>query len=872
MKCKSWKDVPSAIGGTFERGLELIDPGVTHPGKCQVMENEVALSRHAAFAGDQLTSQMTLDMANILVLIQDLSGVLARLNELRSNGDSEAEIERKILNTDLFFEFVELSQSVEINERLAEVIGAESRQDAVDRFQDAICKSSHAGYREYFISVLHDCEFETELELRHLQTGEPLYFQFRSRIDRRGDYVYGVSVLAEITEQVELSKEVERSESRMQMAIEASQAGILEVDVPTMTMQGNDTYYELLGHPRGSLDGPVSHMRSLVHPDDFQESVKLTSAVLAGELAILSRKVRIRLPSGRYRWYLLRLKPTKFGDDAKPLKAIGTMTDVHDEECTDRLLRLERDVLGMRGPLLDLLETLAVGIEQEWDGNRCIVIKFDSETKDVSHCIAPSLGDFMRSRILGLAINELREPCRQAIQTKKSICFEWGSPFDQDEDCPEYLKSSCKFTTSTPIFVGDEIQGVVCILHVEQPSEAAAVLIRRLSQTMQFLFERQFHADKEAEFEAKVLTEDRLDSLGKLAGGIAHDFNNLLTVMLSHTELIELCTSDSEIRKSTAQITEAARMATNLCRKMLTYAGESSLELTDFDLSEIASTVVDIIRCGTSAGHEFRTNFTGSLPSVTGDKSIVSQLILNLLTNAVEATIKPGLITVETGHQSLKRSDFSEMYFADELTPGDYLFVRVIDCGCGMTPEVTKRIFDPFFTTKETGSGLGLATVVGAVRRHNGCLALESEPTVGTSITAFLPAGNVRVVASDERKRVAIVDDNDAVRTALEKILTRQGYDVVTIASGEEALQRVHELGQCDLLLLDQQMPGMNGMETFVSLRKQLRALPVCFISGYKIPPEISNLVRVDKKCKALLKPFSSNAIDETVKHLIGVE
>ena len=212
------------------------------------------------------------------------------------------------------------------------------------------------------------------------------------------------------------------------------------------------------------------------------------------------------------------------------------------------------------------------------------------------------------------------------------------------------------------------------------------------------------------------------------------------------------------------------------------------------------------------------------------------------------------------------------MYFADELTPGDYLFVRVIDCGCGMTPEVTKRIFDPFFTTKETGSGLGLATVVGAVRRHNGCLALESEPTVGTSITAFLPAGNVRVVASDERKRVAIVDDNDAVRTALEKILTRQGYDVVTIASGEEALQRVHELGQCDLLLLDQQMPGMNGMETFVSLRKQLRALPVCFISGYKIPPEISNLVRVDKKCKALLKPFSSNAIDETVKHLIGVE
>lgn len=98
------------------------------------MKNEAALSCHAEFAGEQLTSQMTLDMANILVLIQDLSGVVARLNELRSEGNSDAEIERQILDTDLFFELLQLSKSVEINERLAQVMGAESRQDARPEF------------------------------------------------------------------------------------------------------------------------------------------------------------------------------------------------------------------------------------------------------------------------------------------------------------------------------------------------------------------------------------------------------------------------------------------------------------------------------------------------------------------------------------------------------------------------------------------------------------------------------------------------------------------------------------------------------------------------------------------------------------------
>jgi CheY-like chemotaxis protein len=150
-------------------------------------------------------------------------------------------------------------------------------------------------------------------------------------------------------------------------------------------------------------------------------------------------------------------------------------------------------------------------------------------------------------------------------------------------------------------------------------------------------------------------------------------------------------------------------------------------------------------------------------------------------------------------------------------------------------------------------------------------MALQTQPSIGTTVTAYLPtAAHSRPETTASQKRIAIIDDDDGVRTALEKTLVRRGYEVVSIDSGEQALERIEELSQCDLLVLDQQMNGMNGLETYRALRKKLRTLPVCFVSGYKLPPEICNLVRVDKKCEAVLKPFTSKVIDETMKNLLG--
>jgi len=469
------------------------------------------LPRHATIADTQVISQISLDMANLLVVLHEFSQVSARFDQLQADGVSVEEIERRILETDLHTELTGLIQCIEVNERMAQVIGARSKHDAVQRFMDIFSVESEKTSREFFVSLLFGREFEAENQYRHLETGDPLYFQIRTRIVRQGKFAYVVTVLADLTAHTLLQKKVEQSESRMQMAIAASQAGIWEVDIPTMTFSGDRAYYELLGYQQGSVDGLVTIVRSYVHPDDIEESVKLTSAVYSGEQANQSYRLRIKTNDDRYRWFQLRLKATEFDGKGKPLKAIGTLTDVHDDERTERLLRLERDLLSMRGDLPEILATLALGIETEWDGCRCVVLHINGESKKTDLCVGPTLGQFLERKLLGLSTDELKENCRRSIVLRENVCSPWSNPYD-DDDCPEYLKSICKFTTSAPLFCGNEIRGVVCVLHDEQPGNSERALIQRLTQTIQFLCERQFHADLEAEFEAKILTEDRLES------------------------------------------------------------------------------------------------------------------------------------------------------------------------------------------------------------------------------------------------------------------------------------------------------------------------------------------------------------------------
>lgn len=260
---------------------------------------------------------------------------------------------------------------------------------------------------------------------------------------------------------------------------------------------------------------------------------------------------------------------------------------------------------------------------------------------------------------------------------------------------------------------------------------------------------RDITARKEAEAEklkldTRMRRQQKMESLGVLAGGVAHDFNNLLTVILGNAEiaLTDLPRpAPSDVAESIEGIATAARHAAELCAQMLAYSGHGRLT---FELTEISSLVgrmkrlIQVPLCPqTTVEFELATG----LPLVEADPEQVQHVLMNLVTNAAEAIgDEEGTVSVKTGMTDSRDVEASDFALANAIAPGVYVFLEVADTGCGMDEETRSRMFDPFYTTKFTGRGMGLASVLGIVRAHNGAMQVESEQGKGTVFRVLLKA------------------------------------------------------------------------------------------------------------------------------------
>ena len=236
------------------------------------------------------------------------------------------------------------------------------------------------------------------------------------------------------------------------------------------------------------------------------------------------------------------------------------------------------------------------------------------------------------------------------------------------------------------------------------------------------------------------------------------------------------------------------------------------------------------------------------LPPVSADPAQLRQIVLNLLSNASEAIgDRPGRIQLRTGSRDLDAEALRELGPPGEGGPGAYVLLEVSDDGCGMDEATLQRIFDPFFTTKFTGRGLGLAAVLGIVRRHNGRLAVSSRPGEGSRFTLFLPALSGAPAAESPppaalhdapaengEGRILLIDDEERVRKVGAAILQASGYEVVEAVAGEEGLARFRaEPGSYRLVISDLTMPRMDGREALEAIRSLNGRIPVILISGY---------------------------------------
>jgi PAS domain S-box-containing protein len=244
-------------------------------------------------------------------------------------------------------------------------------------------------------------------------------------------------------------------------------------------------------------------------------------------------------------------------------------------------------------------------------------------------------------------------------------------------------------------------------------------------------------------FERRLQEQQKSESLMVLAGGVAHDFNNLLTGILGNADLLAILSPpESDQRRAAEAIVIGAQRAADLVSKMLAYSGGGRVVAQNVNLDELVKEMVELMAASVARHCTLIYNSPGPLPLVETDPTQIRQVVLNLIVNAAEAVDDNGVITVETGTESLDREMLKKMTFGENVTAGSrYVFIDVVDNGAGMNEHTLARMFDPFFSTKDAGRGLGMAAVRGIVRSHRAALRVTSAEGQGTRFRIWFPLG-----------------------------------------------------------------------------------------------------------------------------------
>ncbi|MDP3028951.1 MAG: PAS domain S-box protein, partial [Deltaproteobacteria bacterium] len=377
--------------------------------------------------------------------------------------------------------------------------------------------------------------------------------------------------------------------------------------------------------------------------------------------------------------------------------------------------------------------------------------------------------------------------------------------------------------------------------------------------------------------EAQLVQAQKMEAIGTLAGGIAHDFNNILTAVIGYTELAQEAAPEGSRQQANLQeVFRAGMRAKDLVQQILTFSRQSEQEQKPLQVDSIVKEGLKLLRASIPTTVEIRPNIERECGTALGDPTQIYQVLVNLCANAAHAMREKGgvlgvsLMNVDIAAASAQHPD---------LKSGPYMRLTVSDTGHGMDPAVMERIFDPFFTTKGPGegTGMGLAVVHGAVKKHGGAITVDSEPGKGTAFHVYFPrmerggAPEAEAAASvpTGSERILFVDDEKVLVEMVKQMLESLGYRVVDRTSSIEALEAFRaQPDQFDLVITDQTMPNMTGETLARELLRIRPDIPIILCTGY------SELI-TEEKAKAmgirelLMKPVVRAEMARIIRHVL---
>lgn len=385
----------------------------------------------------------------------------------------------------------------------------------------------------------------------------------------------------------------------------------------------------------------------------------------------------------------------------------------------------------------------------------------------------------------------------------------------------------------------------------------------------------------------QLLRSQKMEAFGQLAGGVAHDFNNFLTTILGYSDLLLGDTAvKGQIAKHITEIRSAGGRASALTSQLLAFSRKHPLDPRVLEVNTLITNLErSVLRLlGENISVECDLKRFNDGGHIKVDPGQLTQIILNLVVNARDAMPAGGKLTLTTGSLRIEEEVLPENA-SDELTPGDYVTIRVADNGTGMSDEVKAHLFEPFFTTKHgaNGSGLGLATSYGIVRQSGGHIQVESGLGSGTTVTIYIPKVPAPPPLSYKKptgkktpagtETILVVEDDIGVRHISVRVLRSLGYHVIEAASGDDAQRVIAEDSgrKIHLLLTDMVMPQMSGRHFADWLRKTSPKTKVIFISGY-LDESLHPGDRRDEAMFFLPKPFDPDQLALKVREVLDAK
>jgi two-component system, cell cycle sensor histidine kinase and response regulator CckA len=390
--------------------------------------------------------------------------------------------------------------------------------------------------------------------------------------------------------------------------------------------------------------------------------------------------------------------------------------------------------------------------------------------------------------------------------------------------------------------------------------------------------------------EKKMLEEQyrqaqKMESIGFLAGGMAHDFNNILSVILGYAFLIQKDSKSmspsgdrTKLEGQVTAILKAGDRAADLVKKLLAFSRQGSFEVKPLDMHDLINEVEALLSHSIDKRISIVKDFRAQTPVVSGDQVLLQSALLNLAINARDAMPAGGTLTFSTALATIEGGHTVKSGFT--VTPGRYLTVAVEDTGIGMDENTRAHLFEPFFTTKAPGkgTGLGLASVFGTVRRHNGFIEANSSRGSGTAMILYLPlcGDGVRLAPtapaakkSAGQLHILVIDDEEMICSFVKEYLDGEGYRTTVFTDAARAIDWYKRNSGCiDCAIIDMNMPGMDGRECFTAMRKINPKARGIFATGFSVT-DTATLIRMPGISGFIQKPFALENLTSSISRIM---